>query len=269
MEISRGSVTATATIAIHYKMSLRTTVHCLLLLLVSSCSALRITRGEALRSFSIAAASSALTPFAAVADRGKDLYQKDGSILSGGGEMNTGFSNPEYDEEGKLIVGKGYEVESTTKKFEQGKASVEVIKNWVQSPDGAWADPVTGSTASALKMSAAPSEYGSITDAGKPERIQLVPALGLEKELVRADMVAAAVRTVEGVTYYDYDLALPAEKCDAELATVCLPSKVVLISAAVRAGTLHVLRIDASPDEWRRAGKSIKEVRSTFAIAAS
>ena len=64
------------------------------------------------------------------------------------------------------------------------------------------------------------------------------------------------------------DLALPAEKCDAELATVCLPSKVVLISAAVRGGTLHVLRIDASPDEWRRAGKSIKEVRSTFAVTA-
>jgi len=27
--------------------------------------------------------------------------------------------------------------------------------------------------------------------------------------------------------------------------------------------------VDASPDEWRRAGKALKALRSTFAVAAS
>ena len=53
------------------------------------------------------------------------------------------------------------------------------------------------------------------------------------------------------------------------MATVCLPSKVVLLACAVREGALHVLQMDASPDEWKRAGKSIKEVRSTFLVDAA
>ena len=113
-----------------------------------------------------------------------------------------------------------------------------------------------------------PSDYGSIVDIGRPENLSPVKSLGLEAELVRADMVAAAVRKRDGVVYYDYDLALLAQKCVAELATACLPSKVVLLSAGVRDGALHVLRIDATPEQWRRAGASIKELRSTFEIAA-
>ena len=69
--------------------------------------------------------------------------------------------------------------------------------------------------------------------------------------------------------YYTFDLALPALKCDDTMATVCLPSKVVLLACAVREGALHVLQMDASPDEWKRAGKSIKEVRSTFLVDAA
>jgi len=81
--------------------------------------------------------------------------------------------------------------------------------------------------------------------------------------------VAAARRTADGVVFYDYDLALPATKCDDTLAAACLPSLVVLLSACVRDRQLHVLRVDASPDEWRRAGKALKALRSTFAVAAS
>eukprot|EP00966_Prymnesium_polylepis_P318264 7351204-Prymnesium_polylepis.1 len=46
---------------------------------------------------------------------------------------------------------------------------------------------------------------------GRPERVALVPALGLDKELTRADLVAAAVRKEADTEYYDFDLALPAK----------------------------------------------------------
>lgn len=62
--------------------------------------------------------------------------------------------------------------------------------------------------------------------------------------------VAAARRTADGVEFYDFDLALPATSCDDTLAAACLPTLVVLLSACVRDSQLHVLRIDASPDEW-------------------
>ena len=234
----------------------------------------KLTRAQALAG-SAAAAAAAFAPLAAVADRGKDLYQSDGTVLSGGGKLDDARADqnaaalPEYDEEGRLINAKGTELTTTTRAVQQGKASVQVLKGWVQSSEGAWADPVTGSTASSLVMTSQPSSLSSIKDAGRPETLTLVSALSLPSELARADMVAAAVRTADGVTYYEYDLALPATKCVAELATACLPTKVVLLSAGVREGALHVLRIEASPDEWRRAGRSIKELRSTFAVDAS
>ena len=47
---------------------------------------LQLTRGDAVRSILSAASGAfvALTPLAVVADRGKDLYESDRSILSGG-----------------------------------------------------------------------------------------------------------------------------------------------------------------------------------------
>lgn len=66
--------------------------------------------------------------------------------------------------------------------------------------------------------------------------------------------------------YYDFDLALPALECVPELATACLPSKVILLSCAVRKGRLHVAQVAASPDEWRRAGKALRNLRSTFTV---
>lgn len=220
------------------------------------------------RHFAQFAATAALVPFSAVADRGKDLYESDRSLLSGGTTINENVALPEYDSEGRMVNIKGYEETTTTRSVASGKASVKVLKQWVQSSDGAWSDPVTGSTASSISFTSNPSSFSSITDAGKPERLSLVSALGLPSELVKADMVAAAVRKVDGVTYYDYDLALPAEKCLADLATACLPTKVVLISCGVRAGLLHVFQLEATPEQWRRAGTSVKDLRSTFSVEA-
>ena len=62
---------------------------------------------------------------------------------------------------------------------------------------------------------------------------------------------------------FEYDLALPATKCDAEMATVRLPSKIVLLPSCVRDATLHVIRVEADIRQWKLAGKALKRIRSS------
>ena len=67
-----------------------------------------------------------------------------------------------------------------------------------------------------------------------------MPTLQLEEDWKRADLVAAAVRKADGITFYDFDLALSPLKCDTQMATACLPSKILLLSCGVRDGKIHV-----------------------------
>lgn len=157
---------------------------------------------------------------------------------------------PKFDENGALIDGNGYSDVTEYREVASGGASVQVLKNWVPTDGGGLRDPVIGTVASQLSLRSSPTTLTSIADLGRPEQLSLVSALGLEEELVRADLVAAAKRTADGLVFYDFDLALPAAKCDGTMATACLPSLVVLLSAAVRDGKLHMLRVDAGPDEW-------------------
>ena len=94
-------------------------------------------------------------------------------------------------------------------------------------------------------------------------------SLGLEKDLERADMVAAAKRTVDGVLFYEYDLALSPLQCDREMATACLPIKVILLSMCVRDGKLHLVRLDADPVQWKRAGTRQEAARDSREGAGS
>ena len=71
-----------------------------------------------------------------------------------------------------------------------------------------------------------------------------------------------------GIEYYEYDLAIPAKECDKEMASVCLPARVTLLSCCVRDGALHVLQLDVSPPQWRRAGQALRNLRSTFLVEA-
>jgi hypothetical protein len=161
-------------------------------------------RGVSRRSALLGGAALVAVPsLPAYADRGKDLYQEDRAILSGGGAVNEalGQSVPVFDDDGKLIDAKGYEEVATRRAVKQGQASVQVPKPWVQAADGVWADPVTGRVASSLAMTSTPSSLKSITDAGKPENLKVVSVLGLNPELKRADMVAAAVEKRDGVVY--------------------------------------------------------------------
>ena len=80
------------------------------------------------------------------------------------------------------------------------------------------------------------------------------------------DRVVEAHPSRAGVEFYEYTLALPARKCNAELATACLPERVELISAAVGGGTIHVLEVSATAAQWAQAGEALKRLRSSFAL---
>lgn len=218
-----------------------------------------------------AAAAHAFSPRAARAYKGdRDLYKKDSAngVLSGGGSRAEDVALPQFGTDGKLL-----DDTATTATFASARTgtsgSVQLPSSWVRAADGGLADPVTGTTASALRLSACATSLKSISDLGRPEQVPLVRALELEPALEAADLVAAAQRTgPDGTLFFEYDLALPQPKCDAELATVCLPQLVILLAAAVKGGQLHVCRLDASPGEWRRAGRALKTLRSSFAVDA-
>ena len=174
-----------------------------------------------------------------------------------------------YDENGELVLAKDYgdKAEFQTVRSADGGASVLVPSNWISKPDGSYADPVTGPVLGNLQMTTMSTDKKSITDLGKPERVDPVKALGLQLGL-RADMVAAAVRNVDGVTYYDYDLAPTPEKCGFDLGTACNPAYVLLLSCAVRNGELHTLSLEIDPAQWRRSGQALRDIRKSFTVAA-
>jgi hypothetical protein len=209
-------------------------------------------RRALLRGAAVASAGCLLPalPRSARADRGKDLFETDGAILSGGGSRAEQVVVPKFDENGALIDGNGYGDVTEYREVASGGASVQVLKNWVTTDGGGLKDPVTGTVASQLRLQSSPTTLASITDLGRPEQLSLVSDLSLEEELKKADLVAAAKRIIDGLVFYDFDLALPEAKCDGTMATACLPSLVVLLSAVVRDGKLHVVRVDAGPGEW-------------------
>eukprot|EP00308_Calcidiscus_leptoporus_P009979 CAMPEP_0119357086 /NCGR_PEP_ID=MMETSP1334-20130426/5544_1 /TAXON_ID=127549 /ORGANISM="Calcidiscus leptoporus, Strain RCC1130" /LENGTH=255 /DNA_ID=CAMNT_0007371261 /DNA_START=6 /DNA_END=773 /DNA_ORIENTATION=+ len=174
---------------------------------------------------------------------------------------------PQFDAEGKLLT--AYDEETDFQVIRSGAASVRILSGWTQGADSSLADPVMGAAASRLAFSKTPTSLANISELGRAEQVQVTSAFGLDSELVRADMVAASKRLADGVLYYEYDLALPAKECVPELATACLPQQVTLLSCCVRDKVLHVLQVDISPSQWRRAGQALKNLRSTFVVQAT
>jgi len=173
---------------------------------------------------------------------------------------------PEFDENGKLVSKGKYEETTQFRRLGSGVASVQVLSSWVQKADSSLTDPVQGPTATLLSFSQMDTKFSKLSDIGKIEKVPLTSTLGLDDELKRADMVAAATRKSGENLFYEYDLALPARECVPELATACLPERVILLSSCIRDGTLHVLRVDANPSQWRRAGKALQLMRSSFEV---
>lgn len=189
-----------------------------------------------------------------------------------GGAVQPAFADVsdmivEYDEEGRIIDNKGYTDVTGFVEIRNGPASVQRLAAWKVAENGGWVDPTLGSATDKIEMRTIDTTKATIKDLGKPEYLDYVKVLELEPDLKRADLVAAAVRPqADGILFYDFDLALPAKKCTADLATACLPSLVVLISCGVRDGKIHVMRTDADPAQWKRSGRALRLLRSSFTV---
>jgi hypothetical protein len=174
---------------------------------------------------------------------------------------------PEYDEEGKLVNNKGYSEETQFRTIKQGAASIQMLAAWRARDDGSYDDPTTGSAMAGFAMKATPTLLADTAALGRPENLDVVKAFELDPDFKRADLVAAAVRkTSQGITFYDFDLALPAKQCDAQMATVCLPERVVLLSCGICDGQLHTVRADATASQWKNAGRALRLLRSSFSV---
>lgn len=177
---------------------------------------------------------------------------------------------PEYDADGKPLNLQGYLEDVAFRTVKVGPTTANLLRDWKwEEPTGGLVDPVQGDTATMMRLSSQDSTFAKVEDLGRPENVKVVTALGLEPELERADMVAAAKRTSQGTTFYDYDLALSPKKCGQEMATACLPTKVILLSTGISNGQLHVMRIDADAVQWKRAGVALRLLRSSFAVPAA
>jgi hypothetical protein len=137
---------------------------------------------------------------------------------------------------------------------------------------GPWIDTVNGPIAESIAVSTCPTDLTSLDQLGQVSALPL-KRIGFD-DLARADLVAAVRRQGSGdgvneTPYFDYDLAVSPQSCarDQEIVPgACLPTRVVLLSCAVRAGQLHALRIEVSPDQWRKAGTTLRNVRSSFTV---
>ena len=190
-----------------------------------------------------------------------------GGVLNHASIPRSAHAEPlvlQYDENGAIIT--DYSAETTFTTIQQGPASVQMLSAWKQSSDSSLTDPVQGSAAASVRFSTAETPLNSVHELGKIEMLDVTRALGLDPALARADMVAAAVRSAGGLEYYEYDLALSPERCDNTMATACLPSKVALVSCVVAGGVLHVFEVDASLEQWRRAGVALRNMRSSFSV---
>jgi len=172
-----------------------------------------------------------------------------------------------YDEQGRLLD--DYTEVTQFRELRSGPASLRLLAAWTPLDDGSYDDPTLGSVISGISITSIETEAPDTAALGRPERVDIVRVLKLEPELQRADLVAAAVRKSDGVTFYDFDLALSPKECGRELASACLPYKVVLLSCGVRDGILYVARVDANLAQWKRAGTALRNTRSTLAVSAT
>jgi hypothetical protein len=146
----------------------------------------------------------------------------------------------------------------------------------LQAPSGApgpWVDTVNGPVAEFISATTASTSLKSLDELGDISLVKL-SKLGFD-DLARADLVAAVRRQggdgagKDGTPYFDYDLALSPATCERDqmiLPGSCLPTRVVLLSCSVRDGTLHTLRIDVNPSQWRLAGTTLRNVRNSFTV---
>ena len=176
-------VAAAASASMHRRARCLSLLASVVALCLSPCAAIRIPHGAPTgrREFVMGTGALLSVPAAAHADRGKDLYKQDLEILNGrSGALADNFNLPQYDDEGRVVNANGIAEQTQFRELRRSKASVQVLNTWVQSAEGVWSDPVTGSTASAVKLSVLDSPAKSIADLGRPEQACQAPAVGIK-----------------------------------------------------------------------------------------
>ncbi len=132
---------------------------------------------------------------------------------------------------------------------------------------------VDGPVLSAATSRSAPTPFASITELGQLERVDLAKALGVRDVVARGDLVGGGKRKGRDgktVAFYEWDLSLAPKDCGIEdriVNGVCFPTEIVLLSACVDGGRLHVLELSVAPAEWKLGSKTLRQVRSSFEVA--
>ena len=113
------------------------------------------------------------------------------------------------------------------------------------------------------------TELDSIASLGKVENVQVASSLGLDRALLKADLVAASkIIGADGNLYFKWDLALAPSKCATNDqfggALGCSYDRIYLLSASVASGKLRVLQVRANADEWKGHSLALKNLRDSF-----
>lgn len=231
--------------------------------------------------FARTAAGMAVTPRPCWRTGGAELGRRQlgGAVLRGGSALlAAGLLAPPLARAEDELATK-VEPSLTMRSIQEGTASYTVPSPWIRpvapaggGKPGPWVDKVGSSVADEIEVSVVPTNLGSLDELGEIARVPL-NKLGFE-DLARADLVAAKRRqgSTDGTStspYFDYDLAVSPTTCERDQEIVpgsCMPTRVVLLSCTVRDGKLHVLRINASPSQWRKAGTTLRDVRRSFTV---
>ena len=107
--------------------------------------------------------------------------------------------------------------------------------------------------------------------------IGVAKALGIQTlpeynpSILKADLISGRRSNRDGITYYEYDLAVAPASCasgskeDLGLG-FCPYDSIVLLSAAVVDGRMYGIMVECDRDEWKKGNADLKRVRSSFRV---
>ena len=160
------------------------------------------------------------------------------------------------------------------------KVSYELPEKWGDASTG-YLDKSEGVNAkSADRISvfqlAGPAEVKTLD---KATTIGVAKALGIQTlpeynpSILKADLISGRRSNRDGITYYEYDLAVAPASCasgskeDLGLG-FCPYDSIVLLSAAVVDGRMYGIMVECDRDEWKKGNADLKRVRSSFRVDA-
>jgi len=121
---------------------------------------------------------------------------------------------------------------------------------------------------SPTKISSSILEKAATIGIAKALQAQSSGAMNIEN----ADLVAGKKEEKDGVTYWNFDLAVAPRTCNGENKKenlglgFCPYDYIVLFSAAVINERLYVFQLECDRDQWRRSNGDLKRVRQSFTV---